>query len=195
MNYCVNYIIEKSFKRIGLGCMISPLAIIRNPENIEIGDNVRIDEYCIIDGGAGLKIGGHSYIANSCTIYSGAGIEIGDFSTLASYVYLMSETDDYSGKSLTGPQFPKKRYKRGYISPGPLVLEKFVSIGTRSTIMPGVTLAEGTAIGAHSLVKKSITKDWSIYCGAPAKYLKPRSRDMVCISEDYLDWYRNRGVR
>lgn len=193
MNYAVQYIIESSFGRIGLDCMISPLAVIRNPENIQMGDNVRIDEYAIVDGGAGLRIGSHTHISTRCTIYSGAGVEIGDFSTLAPYVYVMSETDDYSGRSLVGPQFKASLFKHGYIS-RPVVLKNYVNIGTRSTIFPGVTLAEGTAIGAHSLVKKSITKDWSIYCGAPAKYLKPRSRDMVCISEDYLDWYRNRGV-
>lgn len=192
MNYCVNYIIEKSFKRIGLDCMISPLAVIRNPENIEIGDNVRIDEYCIIDGGAGLKIGSHAHISSSCTIYSGAGVEIGDFSTLASYVYLMSETDDYSGKSLVGPQFPRQRYKHGYISPGPLMIGNYVNIGTRSTIMPGVTLAEGVAIGAHSLVKTPTKEEWTIHCGVPAKYLKQRSRDMIGISENFLDWYRKK---
>jgi len=191
MNHRVGYLIEAGFKSIGRGVIISPLALIRSPEAIEIGDDVRIDEYCIIEGGAGLRIGSHVHIASRTTIYSGAGVELGDFSTLSSNVLLMSESDDYSGGSLIGPQFKRRLYKPGYISPGLLVIGKFSSIGARSTIMPGVQIAEGVAVGAHSLVFKSIIESWTIHAGVPARYLKPRSRDMIEISEQFLDWYRN----
>lgn len=191
MNHRVGYLIEAGFKSIGRGVIISPLAVIRSPEKIEIGDNVRIDEFCFIDGGAGLKIGSHVHIASRTTIYSGAGVELGDFSTLSSYVLLQSESDDYSGESLIGPQFNRRRFKPGYISPGPIVIGKFAAIGARSTIMPGVRLDEGVAVGAHSLVLKSIDDPWTINVGVPARYLKPRSRKMIEISNNYLDWYRN----
>jgi acetyltransferase-like isoleucine patch superfamily enzyme len=190
MNYQVGYIIEKSFKAIGLGCMISPLAVIRNPEAIELGDDVRIDEYCIIDGGAGLKIGNHIHIASHATIYTGAGVQIGDYAMLSSFVLIESESDDFTGESLCGPAYPMK-YKPGYISPGPVKLGRFVTIGARVTIMPGVTMAEGVAVGAHSFVRAPIETSWSIWAGSPAKFMRARARSMIELADRFEDEYRN----
>jgi acetyltransferase-like isoleucine patch superfamily enzyme len=190
MNYMVGHIIEAPFKRIGLYCTIAPSTIIRNAEAIEIGDNVRIDEFCIIDGGAGLKIGSHVHISARSTIYSGAGVEIGEFADLSMGCLVLSESDDFSGKSMIGPQFPR-RFKPGYCSPGPIRIGKFAAIGANSTIMPGVQIPEGVAVGAHSLVRHSIMEAWTIWAGVPARKLKQRSQEIVDISELYLDWFRN----
>jgi acetyltransferase-like isoleucine patch superfamily enzyme len=50
--------------------------------------------------------------------------------------------------------------------------------------MPGVSLADGTAVYAMSLVTKS-TKPWSIYFGIPAKRLKGRSRGMLEVEKRF----------
>lgn len=194
MNHRIGYLRECHFRSIGRGVTISPLAFIEGTENIEIGDDVRIDEFCIIDGGKSLKIGSHIHIASHSTIYSGAGVELGDFSGLSSYVLLLSESDDYSGGSMVGTQFPRKRFKPGYVSPGPLVIGRYAAIGARSTVLPAASIAEGVAIGAHSLVRKPIREEWTIHAGVPARYIKPRRRDMIEISEQFMDWYRN-GTR
>ena len=52
--------------------------------------------------------------------------------------------------------------------------------------MPGVKLAEGTSIGAMSLVRKS-TEPWTTYLGNPAKRLKNRSRDLLELEKQYLN--------
>jgi len=46
-----------------------------------------------------------------------------------------------------------------------------VMIGMNSTIMPGVTIGEGSIIGANSLVACDIPP-WTIAAGNPAKVLK-----------------------
>ena len=44
--------------------------------------------------------------------------------------------------------------------------------------MPGVTLAEGSILGANSLLTKD-TEPWTIYVGSPAKPIKIRRRDII----------------
>lgn len=58
-------------------------------------------------------------------------------------------------------------------------------VGTSSIILPGVTLSEGTAIGAMSMVTKS-TEPWSIYFGIPAKKIKDRRRDLLELEKEYV---------
>ena len=52
--------------------------------------------------------------------------------------------------------------------------------------MPGVILAEGTSIGAMSLVLKS-TEAWGLYVGNPAKRLKDRNKDLLQLEIIYLE--------
>jgi len=80
-----------------------------------------------------------------------------DFSGLAYGVKAFTCSDD-----LTNPTIPEK-YKKASV-----YISKHCIIGTDSVIFPGVKLAEGTAIGAMTLVTKS-TEPWSVYFGIPAK--------------------------
>lgn len=52
-----------------------------------------------------------------------------------------------------------------------VVIEDNVQIGLNCTIMPGVTIGEGSIIGSCSLVTKSIPA-WSIAVGSPAKVIR-----------------------
>ncbi len=54
---------------------------------------------------------------------------------------------------------------------------KYVSVGTGSTILPGVKLEEGAAVGAMSFVKHTL-EGWKIYVGAPCRYVKDRNQNM-----------------
>jgi acetyltransferase-like isoleucine patch superfamily enzyme len=49
------------------------------------------------------------------------------------------------------------------------------AIVSGSAILPGITVAEGTAIGALSLVRKS-TEPWAVYGGNPATKLSVRKQ-------------------
>lgn len=60
---------------------------------------------------------------------------------------------------------------------GQVILEDYVSVGTGSTILPGVKLEEGVAVGAMSFVKHTL-EGWKIYVGAPCRYVKDRNQNM-----------------
>jgi maltose O-acetyltransferase len=60
------------------------------------------------------------------------------------------------------------------VVPRPIVIEDDVWIGAGAVIMPGITLRQGTVVGANSVVTKD-TEAYAVMAGVPAKKL--RSRD------------------
>lgn len=170
------------FKSIGKNVKISDSTKIYNAEQIEIGDNSRIDDFCVLSGK--ISIGKNVHIAVFCNIAGGiGGIEIHDFAGFAYYVNAFTQTDDYSGMSLTNPTIPKI-YKKEKI--GSLKIGKHSIIGSNSIIMPNAHIAEGCSVGAMSLVSKA-TKPWGIYLGIPAKRIKERKQELLKMEMLYLE--------
>ena len=169
------------FKSLGENVRISDKASIHNADQMEIGKNSRIDDFCVISGK--VTIGRNVHIAVFCNIAGGSeGVTLEDFSGLAYGCHVFSQSDDYSGGSLTNPTVPadyKKEVKKA------VRIGRHCIVGTNSLIFPGVTLAEGSSVGAMSMVTKS-TKEWSIYFGIPARKLKDRSRDLLALEQAYL---------
>lgn len=148
---------------------------------MEIGDHSRIDDFCIVTGK--VIIGRNVHIAPYCNVDGGdKGIYFGDFSGLAYACHAITRSDDYSGSSLTNPTIPSE-FKSSISKK--VVLGKHVILGAMSMILPGVTLAEGTSVGANSLVTKD-TDGWSIYFGSPAKKIKGRSKKLLEMEKAYL---------
>lgn len=169
------------FKALGKRVRISDRAAIHNPELIEIGDYSRIDDFCVISGK--VSIGRNVHIAVFCNLAGGSeGITLDNFSGLAYAVQVFSQSDDYSGKSLTNPTVPAAYKAERKVS---VHIGRHCIVGTNSVIFPGVVLGEGCSIGAMSLVTKS-TDEWSVYAGIPAKKIKARSRDLLQIEQNYL---------
>jgi len=170
-----------NFKSLGSDVRISDKASIYNPEQIEIGNFSRIDDFCVISGK--VKIGRNVHIAVFCNVAGGEkGITFEDFVGLAYGCHVFTQSDDYSGRTLTNPTVPDqfKQEKKEAIRLG-----RHSIVGTNSLVFPGVVLGEGTSIGAQSMVTKS-TEEWSIYRGSPAKRMKARKRDLLDIEEEYL---------
>jgi acetyltransferase-like isoleucine patch superfamily enzyme len=169
------------FKSLGANVQISDKASIYNTDQIEIGDNSRIDDFCVISGK--VNIGRNCHIAVFCNIAGGEkGVTFNDFSGLAYGCHVFTQSDDYGGRTLTNPTVPDK-YKREMKKA--IVIGRHSIVGTNSLIFPGVMLAEGTSVGALSVVTKS-TEEWSIYVGNPAKRIKTRKRDLLKLEEEYL---------
>lgn len=179
--YSQDELSQLGFKNIGTNVKISRKTSIYGAENISIGSNVRIDDYCcLVAGKEGINIGSYVHIAFFCILMGSAGIEMHDFSGLSSRVSIYSATDDYSGKSLTNPTVPEK-YK--FIFSGKVVLCKHVIIGTNTTILPNVVIGLGSSVGANSLVTKSL-ENWGVYVGTPAKKIKDRSQDLLNLENE-----------
>ncbi|MDB9312955.1 acyltransferase [Spirulina sp. CS-785/01] len=169
------------FKFLGENVRISNNCSIYNPELTEIHDNSRIDDFCVISGK--VFIGKYVHIAVFCNVAGGSeGIIFHDFSGLAYGCHVFTQSDDYSGQTLTNPTVPSK-YKSEIKKS--VTLGKHCIVGTGSLIFPGANLGEGTAIGAASVIRKS-TEEWSIYLGNPAKKVKARSRNLLKLEAQLI---------
>ena len=170
-----------NFKYLGKNVKISDKASIYNFNQISIDDNSRVDDFCVVSGN--IKIGKNVHITPMCLVAGGEkGIIFEDFTTIAYGVQIFTQSDDYSGKTMTNYTIPKK-YKNEYKKE--VVLKKYSIVGAGSIIMPGTTLAKGSSIGAMSLVLKD-TESWSIYVGNPAKKIKKRSKNLLKLKKQYL---------
>lgn len=170
-----------NFKSLGLNVLISDKAAIYNADQLEIGDNSRIDDFCIISGR--VTIGRNCHITPMCLVAGGSpGIFMDDFVTLAYGVKVFAQSDDYSGETMTNSLIPRK-YKKEIFSS--VHLEKHCIIGAGSIVFPGVNLSEGCAVGAMTLVNKSTTP-WGIYVGNPARRVKDRKKDLLQLEVKFL---------
>lgn len=172
---------QLGFKKIGSHVLISRKASFYTPNTIVIGNNVRIDDFCILSGE--IVLGNCIHIAAYTAMFAGRyGIEIKDYSVLSSRCAIYAVSDDYSGNALISPMVPEKFSN---VTGGKVVLEKHVVVGTGSTIMPSVVIHEGVAVGSMSLVKSSLDA-WGIYAGIPCKRIKERSKKVLELEEELL---------
>lgn len=172
---------QLGFKRVGENVKISRKASIYGAGNISIGNNVRIDDFCILSGC--IEIGNFVHIAAYTSLFAGTvGIIMKDFSCLSSRCAVYAISDDYSGNSLTNPMVPDQYRK---VQESQVVLEKHVLVGTGSTILPGVILGEGTSVGAMSLINKSL-EPWGMYVGIPCKKIREREKNILKLEEEFL---------
>ena len=175
-------LINFGFNYLGENVKVSQHAKIYDPGKISLGSNSRIDDFCIVSGS--VTVGCYCHITPMCLVAGGVlGIVMGDFVTLAYGTKVFAQSDDYSGKSMVNSLIPKK-FKDEYFAR--VELQKHSIVGANSTIMPGVTLAEGTAVGSMSLVLSS-TSPWGIYVGCPALRIKDRRRDLLELEREFLN--------
>lgn len=172
------------FASLGSNVKISEKASIYEPEKMEIGDNCRIDDFCVVSGR--IVMGRNVHIAPGCLVAGGSpGVTLSDFCGLAYHVQVFAQSDDYNGSTMTNPTVPagfKAEIKE------PVLIGRHTIVGSGAVITPGVALGEGTAIGALALVLRP-TEPWSVYAGVPAKFIKSRSQDLLKLEKLYLDQY------
>lgn len=161
-------------KSVGKDVRLSRKTSIYGAENISIGNHVRIDDFCILSGH--ISIGNYVHVNPFTGIFAGtAGVVLQDFVNLASRITIYAVSDDYSGEYMTSPLLPAECTN---IKNAPVLIEKHTIIGTGTSILPGVTIGTGCAIGAMSLVKQSC-EPWGIYAGVPCKFIKNRSCNLL----------------
>jgi galactoside O-acetyltransferase len=171
------------FKSLGHDVMIHERVTLVGIENISIGSHVRIDPEVILLATGPLTIGCYTHIAAGVFIAAKAGFEMRDFANIAHGARIYTVNDDYSGEYLMGPTIPPDLLS---LSPGPVLMEQHANVGAGAVILPGVTLAEGSVLGALSMIGKS-TAPWTIYAGVPAKPVKERRRDVLRKGQDLLE--------
>jgi len=158
------------FASVGEGVQVFRFALILKPENISLGNYVRIDDYSRIEGGQGIIIGNYVHICSFASIYGGGSAYIGNFCGLSQGVRLITGTEQTSAVMTAAAP----REMRNPLI-GRIIMEPNSFIGANAVVMPDITIGEGAVIGAGAVVTKSVPP-WSICTGVPAKVVGKRQK-------------------
>jgi len=164
-------------KSVGEDIYISPNVEIRRPQLVSVGSHIAIDSGFYITTQA--ELGDYIHIAPYVTVIGGANglLKMGNFTNISVGGKVICGSDEFLGEGLvTAPGIPEAY--RDTLKIAPVIFEDFTNVGANVVIMPGVTLAEGSIVGACSLVTKS-TQPWTIYVGTPARPIKIRPRQKM----------------
>lgn len=168
---------------VGENVQISDRASFYGASRITLNNNVRIDDFCVLAAGAGgIALGCYVHIAVGSSLIGAGKITLSDFSGISSRVSIYSSSDDYSGATMTNPTVPSEYTG---VTHADVFLGKHVIVGSGSVILPGVTLEEGVAVGALSLVTKRC-EAFGIYAGNPVRRIKERKRDLLELERRFM---------
>lgn len=166
-----NFELDKiNFKHIGKNVFISNKCSIYSPHLIEIGDNVRIDDFSILSPGSILKIGNYVHIGCYTSLIGKGEFILEDFVGISGRVSLYSSSDDYTGMSMTNAMVPNEFKK---ITNGKIHIKKHSIIGSGSIILPNTTIGIGCSIYAQTLIKSNC-EEFGVYSGNPSKLIGKR---------------------
>lgn len=171
------------FATVGENVKISEHATFYGTSRIILGDNVRIDDFCVLAAGVGgIELGSFVHIAVGSTLIGAGKITLADFSGLSSRVSVYSSSDDYSGAAMTNPTVPSQYTN---VMHADVLIDRHAIVGSGTVILPGITLEVGVAVAALSLVTKSC-KAFGIYAGNPARRINERKRDLLDVECRFL---------
>lgn len=107
-----------------------------------------------------LSVGDHSWVGDFVELYTLGEIRIGSNSVVSQYSHLCTGSHDYQSETFD-------------IYAESITIGDHVWVCSDVYIGPGVTICDGTVVGARSSVFSDIFKQ-GIYRGSPAKYAKDR---------------------
>jgi maltose O-acetyltransferase len=117
-----------------------------------------------------LVVGCHFGVNTGSYINALGGVTIGDYVLIGSNVTISSGKHEIEGTD--PPVFSRPSV------PQHIRIEDDVWIAANAVIMPGITLAKGTVVGAGAVVTKD-TIPYSVVAGVPAKVVRMRNGQAV----------------
>jgi acetyltransferase-like isoleucine patch superfamily enzyme len=175
----------------GRGVVFGTGVVLRHPHKIRLGDNVVVDDHCVLDAkgqsNAGITVGSGVFIGRNtilsckngdivlgdqvnigfnCEIFSGARVELGARVMLAAYTYIIGGGHAYDRIDVS--PLEQARTAVG------------VTVGEGAWLGAGVKVLDGTSVGAHSIIGAGavVTRDvppQSIAAGVPAAVVRSRT--------------------
>jgi acetyltransferase-like isoleucine patch superfamily enzyme len=137
--------VKRLAKNCGKFVSIYPGVFFLNINQLEIGDYVSIHQMCYLEAFGGLKIGSNTAIAHGASVVS---IE-----------------HDYQQRLV-----PMRNAK---VIGKPTIIKDDVWVGTGAKVLAGVTVGDGSIIGAGAVVTRDVPA-FSIAAGVPAKVIRKR---------------------
>ena len=165
--------------------------VLRHPHKIHIGNDVVIDDNCLVDAkgesnrgiriGDGvfigrntilsckngdIELGDHANIGFNCELFSASRVTVGSSALLAAYTYVIGGDHDFSDPSK--PVLDQTRTSAGVaIGPGAWV-------GAGAKILDGVTVGHHAVIGAGAVVRADVPAH-AVAVGVPARIVSSRT--------------------
>jgi acetyltransferase-like isoleucine patch superfamily enzyme len=161
--------------------------VLRHPHKIHIGDNVVVDDNCLLDakgeGNAGIRIGQGVFIGRNtilsckngditiadganigfnCEVFSASRVTIGKATLIAAYVYLVGGDHDATDPSKA--VLDQTRHSDG------IAVGDGVWLGARVTVLDGVTIGDRAIVGASAVVREDVPAGKTAV-GIPAKVI------------------------
>ena len=147
--------------KIGRDSSVHWLARFNNPSGVAIGHNTVIGNDAFLDGRH--KRNGGSYVRDFFSP-SQRPLVIGDNVSIAGEVRIYTMQHD-----IDSPDFSE--------SEGEVIIDDYVVIGTRVTILPGVHIGKGAVVASGAVVTRDV-EPYSLVGGVPAKHIRYRSKDL-----------------
>jgi acetyltransferase-like isoleucine patch superfamily enzyme len=174
---------------IGSHCEIGLFTDLASKKTLVIGENSHIRSYSVFyigssfgnelttghrvtirentSAGANFQVGTLGDIQGDCTVGDyvrlHSNVHVGKSSKIGNFVWIFPYV------VLTNDPHPPSDVCIG------VTIGDYSVIATMSTILPGIDIAEGALIGAHSLVNRNVPMN-TIVAGVPAKIIGPASR-------------------
>ncbi len=161
--------------------------VLRHPHKIRIGDNVVVDDNCLLDAkgetnnginiGSGVFIGRNTILsckngditiadeANigfNCEVFSASRVSIGRATLLAAYCYLIG--GDHEVTDRTVEILAQERRSAG------ITIGAGAWLGARVSVLDGVSVGDRAVVGAHAVVRSDVP-DGATAVGIPARLL------------------------
>ena len=164
--------------------------VLRHPHKIRIGDNVVIDDNCLLDAKGesnnGITIGSGAFIGRNtivsckngdvtigeranigfnCEVFSASRVTIGPDALLAAYCYVIGGDHDWSDP--TRPVLQQPRTSLG------VAIGSGAWLGAGVKVLDGCAIGDGAIIGAGAVVRGAVPAN-AIAVGVPARVIGHR---------------------
>ncbi len=178
------------FGAVGRGVVFGRNIVLRHPHKIRIGDNVMIDDNCVLDAKGcqpgefqigdqvilsrgcvlsakygPLTVGEHTNFGANCLVYAAKHITIGRDTLFAAQCYIGG--GNYEIDDPTRPPIQQGAETHG------VTIGDGCWLGAGVKVIDGVTIGDGVVLGSGAVASKDIAP-LSIAVGVPAKVIKRR---------------------